>query len=231
MFTSTLYLNHITRAGAYHVHVNDSCTILFVAKVRNRPFWANTYGNSCAEVSNREFTCATKGEVHRINEGYKGTCNRCCTRASICLNYIAVDRNRTFTKCFKVYNSAQSTTDKALNFYSAARLFTLCSFTAYASLRRTWQQGVFSGYPTLARTFEPAWHRILHSGCTDNLSLAALNEYRTFCILCKIPCYFNRSQLTCCSIIAAHRNLTILNLNIRTPLTQRGVIFSYYITI
>ena len=153
MFTSTLYLNHITRAGAHHVHVNDSRTILFVAKVRNRPFWTDPYRNSCAEISNREFACPTKGEVHRINEGHKSTCNRCCTRTAIGLNYIAVDRNRTFTKCFKVYNGAQSTTDKALNFYSAARLFTLCSFTAYASFRRTWQQGVFCCYPPLTRSF------------------------------------------------------------------------------
>ena len=153
MFTSTLYLNHITRACAHHVHINDSCTILFVAKIRNRPFWTNTYGNSCTEISNRKFACATKGEVHRINEGHKSTGNRCCTRTAIGLNNIAVDRNRTFTECFKVYDSAQCTADKTLNFNGTTCLFSLCSLTAYASLRRTWQQGVFSSYPALARTF------------------------------------------------------------------------------
>lgn len=166
MFTCTLYFNHSCQSHAHHVHVNDSCTILFIAKIRNRPFWTNTYGNSCTEVSNRELPAPPPKVKSTASTGLQAPVIMCTCRHR--LEYIAVDRGQNVHRCFARSTTAQCTTDMGVEFLRGP----FVTLQLHGSREFAWNVAtrVFCCYPA-SRLELSQQHRILNSGSTDNLRL------------------------------------------------------------
>src|SRR4030095_14307893 len=89
---------------------------------------------------------------------------RSCACASVCLQYIAVDRHRTLAECFHVSDCSQASTNQTLDFVSATRWSTATSFTRSSSLRRSGQHRVLCRQPALTSVSQKRWHAVFKRG-------------------------------------------------------------------
>ena len=118
--------------------------------------------------------------LQRQHERHECAGDRRRARAAVCLDDVAVERDRPLAELFEPRDRAQRAADQALDLLRASADLARRRLALRARGRRARQHAVFGRHPALARVAAEGRHAVFDARGADHFRLAGFDEDGTF---------------------------------------------------
>src|SRR5271168_819210 len=127
MLGGGLQFDNLVAGGHDEVHVDVGARIFFVVEIEKNFAVDDAHADRRYEILDRRGRQSSRIDqaLQGQAESYERSGDRSGARASVGLDYIAIDPDGAFAQTLQISNRAQRASDQALNFLRAAALFSL----------------------------------------------------------------------------------------------------------